>query len=594
MKTKQPGPLSELIGYAGNYTKLTYISLVLAGITAIASLMPFVYLWRIIKEVIEVSPDYTHATDIVYNGWMAVGFSVLAMMIYIAALMCSHLSAFRVAANLKKTLLKHIGQLPVGFSDDIGTGRLRRVVLDTTASTETLLAHNLPDMAQALITPLCMLVLLFLFDWRFGVACLSSVLVSFLCMFRMAGPSMANSMKQYQNALEKMSNEAVEYVRGIPVVKTFGQTVFSFHRFKKSIDDYGNFCLKYTKSCRSPMVMFTVIINASFAFLIGLTMYLANDGVVAQDVLINFLFYVIFTPIIVTMMNRVMFLSENTMVIHDAMKRIREIMDIQPLPEAVKPCTIKQFDVELSHVTYRYAEDATPAVHDLSLCAKQNQVIALVGPSGSGKTTAAALIARFFDTQEGTVSIGGIPVREIPKETLMNTVSYVFQDSKLLKRSILDNLRIAKPDASEDEICEALRLAQCEDMMTRFPKGINTILGSEGTYLSGGEQQRIAIARAILKKAPVVILDEATAFADPENEVLVQKAFTALTKQSTVIMIAHRLSTIRNADQIYVLNKGTVVEHGTHQELLDSNGLYQSMWTEYQKAASWKVGENNE
>lgn len=340
--------------------------------------------------------------------------------------------------------------------------------------------------------------------------------------------------------------------------------------------------------------MFTVIINTAFAFLIGLTLYLSQNGAVAQDILVNFLFYVIFTPLLVTTMNRVMFLSENIMRIQDSTKRVNEILEIQPLPETTRKCTINKYDVELSNVTYRYAENAAPAVKNLSLKAAQNQVIALVGPSGSGKTTVAALIARFFDPQQGTVHIGGVNVRDIPKDTLMNTVSYIFQDSKLLKRSISDNLRIARPDATDNDIREALHRAQCDDIISRLPKGIHTVLGSDGTYLSGGEQQRIAIARAILKKAPVVILDEATAFADPENEVLVQKAFTELTKESTVIMIAHRLTTIRNADKIYVLDKGTVIEEGTHLELLDKNGLYQSMWIEYQQAASWKVGESNE
>ena len=594
MNTSKPGVLSQVLGYAENRKKLTYISLLLSVLTAIASLMPFVYLWRIIQEVIEVSPNFSQATHIIHNGWMAVIFSLVAIAIDVLALMCSHLSAFRVAGNMKKALLKHIAKLPVGFADEMGTGKLRRTVIDTTSSTETLLAHNLPDMAQAIVMPICMIVLLFLYDWRFGLVSLIPFVLAIACMARMAGTQMAESMKKYQNALECMSNEAVEYVRGIPVVKTFGQTVFSFHRFKKSIDDYGNFCLKYTKSCRTPMVMFTVIINAAFAFLIGLTLYLSHDGAVSQDILVNFLFYVIFTPLLVTTMNRVMFLSENVMRINDSAKRVNEIMNIQPLPEATQACTLNNYDVELSNVTYRYAENAAPAVKNLSLKAAQNQVIALVGPSGSGKTTAAGLIARFFDPQEGIVSIGGVNVRDIPKDTLMNTVSYVFQDSKLLKRSIAENLRIARPNATDDEIREALRLAQCDDIISRLPKGIDTVLGSEGTYLSGGEQQRIAIARAILKKAPVVILDEATAFADPENEVLVQKAFTELTKESTVIMIAHRLSTIRNADRIYVFDKGSVVEEGTHQELLDKNGLYQSMWNEYQQAASWKVGESNE
>lgn len=590
-KEKKPSAFSVLMGYAGGHKALTYLSLVMSAVTGVLALMPFVYLWKIIKEVIEVSPNFSEATGIVHNGWMAVIFALISMLLYFAALMCAHISAFRVAGNMKKDLLRHIARLPIGFADEMGSGKVRRIVTEATASTETMLAHNLPDMAQAIVTPISMVIMLFIYDWRFGLACLVPVMIAFAMMFRMAGPAMQEDMKQYQNALENMSNEAVEYVRGIPVVKTFGQTVFSFHRFKKSIDDYGDFCLKYTFECRSSMILFTMFINSAFAFLIGLTLFLTAGGNATQDILVNFLFYVIFTPVIVTTMNRVMFMSENGMKINDAVARINSILDISPLPESEKLKKPSSAAVELSGVTYRYSDNAKPAVKNLTISADRDQIVALVGPSGSGKTTVAGLISRFFDAQEGSVKIGGVDVKDINKEELMNTVSYVFQDSKLLKRSIADNLRIAKPDATDEEIFAALTAAQCEDIINRLPQGINTVLGSEGTYLSGGEQQRIAIARAMLKKAPVVILDEATAFADPENEVLVQKAFTELTKHSTVIMIAHRLSTIRNADKIYVLDHGEVSEAGKHKELIAKGGLYSSMWKEYQSAISWKVGE---
>ncbi len=588
---KKPSAFSALMDYAGGHKALTYFSLILSAITGVLALMPFVYLWRIIKEVIEVSPNFSEAVNITYNGRMAVLFSLIYMLVYFGALMCSHLSAFRVAGNMKKDLLHHIAKLPIGFADEMGSGKVRRIVTEATSSTETMLAHNLPDMVQAIVTPIAMVVMLFIYDWRFGLACLVPIISAFAMTFRMMGPKMAEDMRQYQNSLESMSNEAVEYVRGIPVVKTFGQTVFSFHRFKKSIDDYGDFCLKYTFECRSSMVLFTMFINSAFAFLIGLALFLTRGGAATQDILVNFLFYVIFTPIITTTMMRVMFMSENSLKIDDAMARVNSILDIKPLAEAKEKKTPSGAFVEIKNVTYRYAENANPAVKNLSLSSDKDQIVALVGPSGSGKTTAAGLISRFFDVQEGSVTIGGVDVREIGKDELMNTVSYVFQDSKLLKRSIADNLRIAKPDAEDEEIHNALKAAQCDDIIKRLPQGVDTVLGSEGTYLSGGEQQRIAIARAILKKAPVVILDEATAFADPENEVLVQKAFMELTKNSTVIMIAHRLSTIRNADKIYVLDHGEVAESGRHEELLEKNGLYSSMWKEYKSAISWKVGE---
>ena len=591
MKEKKPSGFKTLMEYAGGRKPLMYLSLLLSAVTGVLALMPFVYLWRIIREVILVAPDFNQATSIVHNGIMAVIFSLICMLVYFGALMCSHVTAFRVAGNMRKGLLHHIARLPIGFADQMGTGRIRRIVTEATSSTETLLAHNMPDMAQAIVTPIAMVIMLFIYDWRFGIACIVPIVLAFAMMFRMIGPKMAEDMRQYQNALENMSNEAVEYVRGIPVVKTFGQTVFSFHRFKKSIDDYGNFCLKYTFGCRSSMILFTMFINSAFAFLIGLTLFLTRGGAGTEDILVNFLFYVIFTPIITTTMMRVMFMSENTMKIDDAIERVNSILHMEPLTEAEDKKTPQGASVEIRNVTYRYSEDAKPAVKNLSLSAKEDEIIALVGPSGSGKTTAAGLISRFFDAQEGSVTIGGADVRDMDKAELMNTVSYVFQDSKLLKRSIADNLRIAKPDATEEELAEALHAAQCDDIIARLPQGIETVLGSEGTYLSGGEQQRIAIARAILKKAPVVILDEATAFADPENEVLVQKAFVELTKHSTVIMIAHRLSTIRNADQIYVLDGGEVVESGKHDELVKKDGLFSAMWTEYQRGLSWKVGE---
>ena len=407
----------------------------------------------------------------------------------------------------------------------------------------------------------------------------------------MFGSGMAESMRKYQDALESMSNESVEYVRGIPVVKTFGQTVFSFHRFKKSIDDYGKFCIDYSMRCRWQMILYETAINSTFAFLIGLVLLLTSREGMKQDILVDFLFYIIVTPVITTSMQRIMFISENALKINDTLARINSILTLEPLMETNKNEVPNGASVELVDVKYQYKEDAKPALNHLSLKADKDEMIALVGPSGSGKTTAAELISRFFDPDEGDVKIGGIDVKNIAKDKLMETVSYVFQDSKLLKRTIADNLRIAKPDATDDELYDALHRAQCDDIIRRLPNGINTMLGNEGTYLSGGEQQRIAIARTMLKNAPVVILDEATAFADPENEMLVQKAFAELTKKSTVIMIAHRLSTVRNADRIYVFNRGKVVESGKHDELVSKKGLYFKMWKEYQSAANWKVGE---
>ncbi len=588
---KSPSAFGRLMEYAGRFRTLTYMSLVLSALSSVLALVPFVCIWRIIREVLEVQPDFSKAAGIVRNGWMAVLFAVLAWLVYVSALVCSHGSAFRTAVNMKKILLRHIARLPIGFADEMGSGRVRRIVTEVTGSTETLLAHNLPDMAGAIAMPVCMLVMLFLYDWRYGAACLVPVALSFAVMMRMAGPAMQEDMRQYQNALERMSSEAVEYVRGIPVVKTFGQTVSSFHRFKASIDDYRDFCMHYTRMMRPSMTGYTVLIHSAFVFILGLTLLLIRGNNYRMDILLNYLFYVIFTPAIATAMTKVMFMSENNMRVKDAIARTDSILSIRPLPEPERGQEPRGASVELEDVTYRYAPDAPAAVSHLSLKAERNEIVAIVGPSGSGKTTVAGLVSRFFDPQEGRVLIGGADARDIPRETLMRRVAYVFQDSRLLKRSIADNLRVAKPDATEEEMMEALQKARCMDIIGRLPEGINTVLGSKGTYLSGGEQQRVAIARAMLKNADVVILDEASAFADPECEAQVQQAFREMAKGRTVIMIAHRLSTVRNADRIYVLKDGRVNEQGKHGELLEKNGLYAAMWAEYRKAVNWKVGE---
>ncbi len=587
---KKQSNLSQLMGYAGGHRYLTYLSLLLSAVSAILSLFPFVFLFRIIQEVITVAPNYAQATHIVHNGWMAVGFAVLSILIYVCALMCSHLSAFRIAGNIRKALMAHIAELPLGFIGEMGSGKIRRIVNDSSAATETYLAHQLPDMSAAITTPVCMVIMLFLFDWRFGLVSLLPVILGFAAMFKMAGPSMAVDMKNFNNALADMNNEAVEYVRGIPVVKTFGQTVHSFKRFKDTIDNYYKFCVGYCKKCRPPMLMYTVFINSAFAFLIVLALALAGGGPVAQPVLLNFIFYVIFTPIIATAMTKVMFMSENGMIVADAMSRIHSILDAEPLPEPHSGKVPTDNGIALENVTFRYTGGTSDALHDVTIRVGAGETVALVGPSGGGKTTVAGLISRFWDVAGGSIQIGGVNVKDIPKETRMDTVAYVFQDSCLLKTSILENVRLSRPNASRQEVERVLHEAQCDDIIAKLPQGIDTVIGAKGVYLSGGEQQRIAIARVMLKDAPILILDEATAFADPENEALVQRAFEKLSKGKTVIMIAHRLTTIRNADRIFVLREGHVEESGTHDSLMAGGGLYAKMWQDYQTSISWKVG----
>ncbi len=577
--------------YAGGHRYLTYSSWILSVLSALLALVPFVYIWMIIREVLNAAPDYGSAQGLTFYGWMAVAFAVLSVIVYISALMCSHISAFRVSANMRRDCMRHIVKLPIGTVESIGSGKLRKIVTDSSAATETYLAHRLPDKAGAIATPIGLLVLLLIFDWRLGLLSLIPVILGFLIMTKMTGSRMEAKMKEYQDALADMSNEAVEYVRGVPVVKTFGQTVFSFKRFKGSIDRYEKWVIAYTKDLRMPMMIYTTAINAVFAFLIAGGIIFTRGGV-TNELLLNLLFYVIITPVISTTLTKIMFMSEDSMIVADAIKRVDSVLDAAPLSETGAPKTPRDNSVRLRNVSYSY-DGIKDALHDVSLYIKPGETAAFVGPSGGGKSTLASLISRFFDPVSGSVEIGGTDIRDIRKEELMDMVSFVFQDSRLIKTSILENVRMAKPGASREEVMQALLAAQCGDIIEKLPNGIDTVIGAKGVYLSGGEQQRIAIARAMLKNAPILILDEATAFADPDNEVLVQKAFTEMAKNRTVIMIAHRLTTVRNADRIYVLKDGEIEESGSHGELVEKGGLYSRMWNDYQTSVNWKVGAKN-
>ncbi len=589
---KKKSNLSKLMGYAGNFRFLTYASWILSGVSAAFALIPFYFLWRIIKEVLTVMPDFSKAAGLIHNGWMAVLFAALSLVIYICALMCSHLAAFRVQANLRKAMLHHVITLPLGTLEKEGSGKVRKTIQECSGATETFLAHQLPDMVGAYVTPLGLVVLLFAFDWRFGLICLIPIVLSFVVMMVfMTGPTLKVKMQEYQNALEDMSNEAVEYVRGVPVVKTFGQTVYSFEKFKKSIDRYSEWAISYTKSMRIPMCLLTILINGIFAFILAAGIWFTKGGI-STTLVLNILFYIILTPILTVTMTKIMFQSENNMLLEDAMKRMDNILSLEPLKETQNAKNPKENSVELRHVSYSY-DERTQALKDISLSIKGGQTVAFVGPSGSGKTTLANVISRFFDVKEGEVLIGGVNVKDISKEKLMETVSFVFQNSRLIKGTILDNVKLGKPDAAEEEVMTALRQAQCMDIVEKMPDGVHTVIGTNGVYLSGGEGQRIAIARAILKNAPIIILDEATAFADPDNEVRVQAAFKELAKDRTVIMIAHRLSTVTSADCIYVLKDGSIAEHGTDSELKNKGGIYAEMMKNYISSVNWKVGKES-
>ena len=584
---KKQSNLSRLLTIAGSYRYLTYASWILSAISALIALVPYYFIWQVMREVLEVAPDFSRAQNLTYNGWMAVMFAVIAVLVYIAGLMCSHLGAFRIATNLRLQSMNHIVKLPLGFAEHFGSGKLRKIVNESSAATETYLAHQLPDRANALATPCGLLVLLFVFDWRLGLLSLAPVLLGFLIMMAMTGKEMQQKMKEYQNALDDMSNEAVEYVRGIPVVKTFGQTIFSFKKFKDSIDRYKVWVIAYTKQLRTPMMFYTAAINGVFVFLIAGALLFTQDQV-TTEFLLNLVFYIIITPIISVTLTRIMFQSENAMIVDDALQRIDSVLNLEPLKETAHPMHPKDGSVELEQVHFSYNGEKD-VLNGISISIPAGQTVAFVGPSGGGKTTLANLISRFFDPQSGTVRVGGVDVRDIPKEELMNTVSFVFQNSRLIKASIFENVRLGKPEATREEVMAALKNAQCDDILEKLPDGMDTVIGTKGVYLSGGEQQRIAIARVMLKNTPIIILDEATAFADPDNETRVQAAFSKLSQGKTVIMIAHRLSTVAGADQIYVVKDGQIAESGSSRELMERGGLFARMWMNYQTSVQWKV-----
>lgn len=585
---KKQSNLSRLMEYAGRHRYLTYISWILSAVSALIALVPFWYIWKIIQEVLAVAPDFSRAENLTHYGWMAVLSAAISIIVYIAGLMCSHISAFRVATNIRIAAVHHIAKLPLGFTDKFGSGKLRKIINESSGATENYLAHQLPDKAGAIATPCGLLILLLAFDWRLGLLSLIPVILGFAIMSAMTGKRMEEKMKQYQNALDAMSNEAVEYVRGIPVVKTFGQTVFSFKKFKKTIDEYEKWVIAYTKDLRMPMLFYTAAVNSVFAFLIAGALLFTQNGV-TNLFLLNLLFYIIITPIISVTLTRIMFMSENGMIVADALQRIDSVLHLAPLSEPAHPRMPKDASIQLDHVRFSY-DGNHDVIRDISLQIKPGQAVAFVGPSGGGKSTLACLISRFFDVNAGSIKIGGVDIREIAKEELMRTISFVFQNSTLIKASILENVKMGKPDATKEEVMEALKAAQCMDIIEKFPKGVDTVIGTKGVYLSGGEQQRIAIARAVLKNTPIIILDEATAFADPDNEAKVQAAFGEMAKGKTVILIAHRLSTVANADCIYVIDNGKITESGNRDTLCKQNGLFARMWQNYQASVEWKMG----
>ena len=595
---KKQNDVAALLKYAGGYRKLTWLGMGLSGVAMILGMAPYLCIWLAMRDLIAAAPDWTQAAGISRYGWLAFGAAVIGIIVYFAALMCTHLAAFRTATNIRKQGMAHLMKTPLGFFDANASGLLRNRLDGAAAETETLLAHNLADIVGTIAMFVSMLVLMFMFDWRMGAACLLSAVISLAALFVMMGGKNAKLIAEYQKAQDHISKAGTEYVRGIPVVKIFQQTVYSFRAFRQAIEDYSAKSERFTcGACSKPQALNLTFTEAAFAFLVPAALLIAPsalNGGSFTGFVTNFAFYAVFSAIISTALARVMFMASGMMQASNALVRINQVMDAPVLKVSSNPRKPKDNAVEFKDVSFTYEGAELPALNRVSFRVNPGETVALVGPSGGGKTTAASLIPRFWDVTSGAVEVGGVDVREVDPHVLMNQVAFVFQNNRLFKTSILENVRAVRPEATREEVTAALKAAQCDDIIAKLPQGIDTLIGTEGTYLSGGEQQRVALARAILKDAPIVVLDEATAFADPENEVLIQKAFASLTKGRTVIMIAHRLSTVVNADRIIVLDAGQAVESGTHDELVKAGGLYARMWADYNQAASWRITTERE
>nr|WP_278835005.1 ABC transporter ATP-binding protein [Methanobrevibacter smithii] len=589
-ETQNKNKFIRLLNYSGNYKYLTIVGMFLSALSAICLLVPFVYIWDVVNALLAVAPDFTKAQNLDVYAINAFTFAVLGIILNFFGLMGTHLSAFKNEKNMKDAAIKHLLKLPLGYFSNHTSGGLRKIIDYSTAKTEIFLAHQLFDLTGAIMTPIVFLILLFSFDWRLGLICLIPIILCFVFMYPMFSKESRNSMEKYEKYLEEMNGEAVEYVRGIPVTKAFQQSIYSFKNFINAIKNYGKFSAEYSMSTHIPMTAFTVSINGFFALLIPAGILLAGS-VVDVKFFANFMFYIIFTPICAVMMMKIMTVSQDWMLASCALDSIEAILNENPLVDPINPQKPKNHSIEFEGVYFDY-ENAYGDEHilnDVNLKINENETVALVGPSGGGKTTIASLIPRFWDVNQGSIKVGDVDVRSISTKELMKNISFVFQNTTLFKDSIYNNVAIGRKGASRDDVKKALSLTQCDDIIDELPDGINTVIGSEGTYLSGGQQQRIALARAVLKDAPIIILDEATALADPENEYLIQKAISEITKDKTVIMIAHRLSSVKNVDKIYVVENGRIVEEGNHHTLIDSGGIYSRMWDEFNQSIQWKV-----
>ena len=590
MAGKRKKGIGALLKFAGNRQWLTYLGMALSAVSQLLAFGPYIGIWLVAADLIVVAPNWQAAEGVVAYGWWAVGLAFASIAVYFLALMCTHLAAFRTASNMRKLTTEHLLKLPLGYFDTHATGELRRAVDGCASSTETLLAHMLPDVAGSLAMVAGMLALLFVLDWRLGLSCLVAVVISIAALMKMMSGKGMEFMKQYMGALTRMNKAGTEYVRGIPVVKVFQQTIYSFKAFHDAIFDYARMAQDYAgKFCRAPQVANLTALNGLVIFLVPVAILLAPGEADFAHFVTNFAFYAIFSAIVPTAMAKLMFISEASQMSADSLTRINSILETKPLPVPDEPLHPQGSDVVFEEVSFTYEGAEGPALRQVSFTVPAGSAVALVGPSGGGKSTCASLVPRFWDADSGTVRVGGVDVRQMDPHELMDQVAFVFQTNRLFNKTLAENVRASRPEASDEEVLAALSAAQCDDILAKLPQGIETPLGTSGVYLSGGEVQRVALARAILKDAPIVVLDEATAFADPENEALIQRAFRALAKGRTVIMIAHRLSTVVGADNIVVLSQGSVAEQGSHTQLVEQGGLYARMWADYEKAASWKI-----
>ena len=565
-------------------------AMLLSALSALAGMLPYILIWLIVRELLEYG-EITSSGNVVTYAWWAAGMAVASIVLYFAALMSSHLAAFRVESNLRKEAMRQIVRMPLGFFDINTSGRIRKIIDDNAGVTHSFLAHQLPDLAATFLVPLVAVILIFMFDWILGLACIVPVIIAMLVMGFMMNAEGRQFMKSYMTSLEEMNTEAVEYVRGIPVVKVFQQTIYSFKNFHRCIMNYNEMLFGYTRMWEKPMSLYTVIINGFVFFLAPLAILLIGYSGNYASVLLNFFLFVLITPVFSQSIMKSMYLNQALGQASEAIGRLENLVAYEHLTVVAHPQPVKEFSIQFEKVSFSYPGANQKAVDDVSFTIPQGNTVALVGASGGGKTTIARLVPRFWEATEGKVLIGGINVREIAPEELMKHISFVFQNTKLFKTSLLENIKYGNPNATMEEVERAVDMAQCREIINKLPLGLNTKIGTEGTYLSGGEQQRIVLARAILKNAPIIVLDEATAFADPENEHLIQQALKELTKGKTVLMIAHRLSSITDADNILVIDKGKIAEQGTHAKLLEKQGIYYNMWNEYQQSVRWTIGK---